>query len=200
LFYYNKFSIKIQYSINQIFSVIIEIQLNRHHNSSFNHKNDEYKLGVAPNNSQQPKAPPTVNNYNCYTFYNEQSNNYQGPSSRPGQALNQYYHWQGSDASGKSPNCESQASMVSSSSANQNSLMQQHNRLLNITSALNQQQQQQFQQPPQQISGQIKSSLVKLSSKKSRKSSNLHALFSPTSSMQSYGTRTFFSLFTLSII
>lgn len=140
--------------------------------------------GVAPNNNNPPPKAAVANNYNCYTFYNDQSNLYQQTSTTSSSRnntghsnQNQYYHWQGSD-SGKSPNCESQAS--NSPAQNQNSLNQQHNRLLNISSAHQHQHQ-------QQISGQIKSSLIKLNSKKSRKSSNLHGLFSPTSSTQSYG-------------
>jgi len=94
---------------------------------------------------------------------------YQSSSiNRTGQ--HNYYHWQGSENAGKSPSSENASTISAATSIqhNPNSLITQHNKLINLSTT------------------QLKSSLVKMGSKKSKNSSNLSALFSPSSSMQSY--------------
>ncbi len=136
--------------------------------------------GVAPSPSNQSSKSSntaatsnTLNNLaSFYSMYDGNSgtvSSYQSSSlNRSGQ--HNYYHWQGSENAGKSPNCESvsNGSTTTSSNQNTNSLTTQHSKLINLSTT------------------QLKSSLVKMNSKRTKNKSNLNALFSPSSSMQSY--------------
>ena len=114
---------------------------------------------VAPSANQPPPTPKLNSQQSTNNTSNslyEQSNitvsSFQTPNTnRP----NNYYHWQSSENSTKSPNCEQQQQQQTTSN-NSSSLNQQHNKIISIMSN---------QQSPQV--GQLKSSLVKMNSKTS---------------------------------